>query len=348
MRIEVFNVGHGQCAVITAPNGRRMMLDCGDRWGDDRFWMPSLHFFRQTIDLLALMNLDEDHLSDFKNVMQDCMVTWILSNPTVGPREFAVLKKNGMGPAAQAVAAWLAQPKSPLPGAQLDFGNVQIRWYYPFFITGAENKTNDLSLAVIVQFGTFKILFAGDLEVAGWRRLLTIPAFRQDVRDVSVFVASHHGRESGCSTELFELLRPQLVIISDDERQYDSQDTDDWYRTRCSGAAFVTNERRYVATTRKDGSMRIDVTAGGRWTIQRVTVRDWPRSNTPSQLQFGLGALAALGFGENPLAPGLGGLLSHWPPPAPPKPPFGLPNTDEDPLLKALGLVPLTPYSTKR
>ena len=37
MRIEIFNVGHGQCAVLTAPNGRRMMLDCGDRWDDDRF-----------------------------------------------------------------------------------------------------------------------------------------------------------------------------------------------------------------------------------------------------------------------------------------------------------------------
>jgi hypothetical protein len=144
------------------------------------------------------------------------------------------------------------------------------------------------------------------------------------------------------------LLRPQLVIISDDGRQYDSQDTDDWYRTRCSGALFVTNERRYVATTRKDGSMRIDVTADGRWTIQRVTVRDWPRATTPSQPQLDLGALAALGFGENPLAPSLGGLLSHWPPPAPPEPPYGLPNTDEDPLLNALGLLSLTPYPTKR
>jgi beta-lactamase superfamily II metal-dependent hydrolase len=220
MRIEVFNVGHGQCAVITAPNGRRMMLDCGDRWGDDRFWTPSLHFFRQTIDLLGLMNLDEDHLSDFKDVMQDCTVPWILSNPTVGSREFALLKKDSMGPGSQAVAAWLAQPKSSLAGLQPDFGDVQIRWYYPFFISGAANKTNDLSLAVIVQFGTFKILFAGDLEVGGWRRLLTIPAFRQDVQGVSVFVASHHGRESGCCTELFEWLRPQLVIISDSERQY--------------------------------------------------------------------------------------------------------------------------------
>ena len=306
MRIEIFNVGHGQCAVLTSPNGRRMMLDSGDRWGDDRFWTPSLHFFRETIDLLGLMNLDEDHLSDFGNVIHDCTVPWILSNPTVGPREFATLKKDGMGLGAQAVAAWLAQPKNPTTGPQPDFGDVQIRWYYPFFIPGIENKTNDLSLAVIAQFGAFKILFSGDLEIAGWRRLLAIPAFRRDVQDVSVIVASHHGRESGCSTELFELSRPQLVIISDDQRQYDSQDTDGWYRTRCAGAVFVPNERRYVATTRKDGSMRIDVTAEGRWTIQRTTVRDWPRTKPPPRPRFDLGSLAALGLGENSFVNALG------------------------------------------
>ena len=221
----------------------------------------------------------------------------------------------------------------------------------PSLCAGAQNKTNDLSLAVIAQFGTFKVLFAGDLEVAGWRRLLTIPLFRQDVQGVSVVVASHHGRDSGCCTELFDLFRPQLVIISDDERQYDSQDTDDWYRTRCTGAVFVTNERRYVATTRRDGSMRIDVTADGSWIIQRIPVSDWPRTTARPQPQHDLGALVALSFGQNQLVPGVGGLLSHWPPPTPPKPTLGLlnmPNTDEDPLLKAFGLLPFTPYSIKR
>src|SRR5262249_38980686 len=131
--------------------------------------------------------------------------------------------------------------------------------------------------------------------------------------------------------------------------QYDSQDTDDWYRTRCAGAVFVTNERRYVATTRKDGAMRIDATAEGRWTIQRVTVRDWPRTTAPSKSQLGLGALAALGLGDNPVVPGVSDLLSHWP--ASPKPTLGLLsalNTEEDPLLRALGLLPLPPYPAKR
>ena len=52
------------------------------------------------------------------------------------------------------------------------------------------NKTNDPSLAVVVQFGAFKIVFTGDLEVAGWRRLLTMPEFRADLLGTTVFVAS--------------------------------------------------------------------------------------------------------------------------------------------------------------
>jgi len=158
---------------------------------------------------------------------------------------------------------------------------------------------------VIVQFGAFKIVFAGDLEVSGWRRMLASPEFRRDLLGTNVFVASHHGRESGCCTELFDWLHPEIVIISDDERQYDSQDTDDWYRNRCIGAACIANpfERRYVLTTRKDGSMRIDANADGRWTLVPVTVRDWPRKPVPApSLNFGLDALPPLSFGDNVLA----------------------------------------------
>ena len=207
------------------------------------------------------------------------------------------------------------------------------------------NKTNDLSLAVVVQFGAFKIVFTGDLEVGGWRRLLTMPEFRADLLRTTVFVASHHGRESGCCTELFELIRPQLVIISDDEHQYESQDTNAWYRSRCTGAVFANNalERRYVATTRKDGSMRLDIDAN-QWTIQRVKVSDWPRKlPTPVPapefgalgVPFGLGH-SSFGAGFASFAPGSG--LDR----------IGLLNTHDDPLSRALGLGALSPFLTKR
>jgi beta-lactamase superfamily II metal-dependent hydrolase len=359
MRIEIFDVGHGQCAVITSPNGQRMMLDCGERWRDERFWKPSLHYFGQKIELLGLLNLDEDHISDFKTIMENCTVPWVLSNPTIGSREFAILKRDGMGRGAKAVAAWLAAPKGMPCVTQPDFGNVQIRYYWNFFVPGFTNKTNDLSLVVIVQYGIFKIVFTGDLEVAGWRGLLKLPAFRQDLIGTAVFVASHHGRESGCCTELFDLFRPQIVIISDDERQYDSQDTDDWYRTRCGGAACITDpsQRRYVMTTRKDGSMQIDVQSNGAWTLVPVTVRDWPRKQSQeSPWNFGLGSLAPMDFNRNMLAPSLTEILSQTAPSnalAKPSPPLGellgYLNADNSHLATPFSLSPLLPpFPTKR
>jgi beta-lactamase superfamily II metal-dependent hydrolase len=348
MRVEIFDVGHGHCAVITSPNGRRMMLDCGDRWGDGRFWTPSLHYLGQTIDLLGLLNLDEDHFSDFKAMMEDCKVSWLLSNPTIGAREFAVLKSAGMGSGAKAFATWLNVPKG-ISGAVLpDFGPVAIKWYYNRYLPGEANTTNDLSLVVFVQFGAFKIVFAGDLEVSGWRRMLANPEFCRDLLGTNVLVASHHGRESGCCAELFEWLRPEIVVISDDERQYESQDTDDWYRNRCVGAACIANpfDRRYVFTTRKDGSMRIDASADGRWTLIPVTVRDWPRKPAPApSLNFGLGGLAHLGLGDNALA------ALFTPPPTPStrqRSGLGaLPYLD-DPLARALGLGAFQPIPQKR
>ena len=90
MRIEIFDVGHGQCAVMTSPNGQRMMIDCGTRWGEQRFWTPSLHYFRTAFALLSVTNLDEDHLSDFAFMMQHCTIPWIASNPTAGSVPWAI------------------------------------------------------------------------------------------------------------------------------------------------------------------------------------------------------------------------------------------------------------------
>ena len=302
MRIEIFDVGHGQCAVVTSPNGARMMVDCGTRWRSGRFWTPSLHFMWQRMQVVGLTNLDEDHLRNFGPVLKQCPVDWVMTNPTIGPREFLKLKKDGLGPGAKAYADWLNCPShstilgTPLPP---DFGPVSIRWYWIPYSAGM--TTNNLSLVIVVQYGAFKIAFTGDLEADGWRRMMANPGFLLDMMTVNVFVASHHGRESGCCSELFAFMRPELVIISDDEHQYDSQDTTDWYRRNCRGIPYVNNpfERRYVVTTRNDGSMKIDVPPNGGWLLQSMYVTDWPQKQ-PELQDLTLGALLGLGTNLSP------------------------------------------------
>ena len=65
MKIDIFDVGHGNCSLITCPNGARIMVDCGFK--SDLGWFPSVAFAGQFIDLLVFNNLDEvrwDHLTN--------------------------------------------------------------------------------------------------------------------------------------------------------------------------------------------------------------------------------------------------------------------------------------------
>jgi hypothetical protein len=238
-------------------------------------------------DLLALSNLDEDHICDFDSMLKNTRIGQILSNPSIGAHQLSRLKKDGMGAGGRAVASWLANPGPPAPLP--DFGPVQIRWYFNSFVTGVANETNDLSLVAVIEYCGFKIIFSGDMEKVVWQRLLRDPNFRCDLVGTKIFVASHHGRENGQCAELFNWLRPDLIVISEDARKYDSQDTDSWYAERCTGAIVMDDpqQRRYVMTTRKDGSMQIVVAPNGSWILQPMQVQGWPVAPPPISRRAG-------------------------------------------------------------
>jgi beta-lactamase superfamily II metal-dependent hydrolase len=292
MQIEIFDVGHGHCSVMTAPNGTRMMLDCGTRWDEDSFWTPSLHYFGQTIPVMALLNLDEDHIGDFEGMLQDCGASTIITNMSIDATAFAKLKNAGMGPGAKAYQKWRSLPMTYGISLSINFGQVQHRVYRNMYGSDCVT-TNDLSLAIVLQFGEFRIMFTGDLEAKGWCGLLANPLFCTELPHVNVLVASHHGRESGCHDALFKSLNPQLVIISDGEKQHGTQETDAWYRQRTQGANVIGQQsKRYVLTTRSDGSVRINVEPSGEWRIAcGVPVKQFSRTKPKAS------ALPVNGFG---------------------------------------------------
>lgn len=85
MKVDIFDVGHGGCAVVTAPNGRRIMLDCG--FHSERQWYPSVVLAGQQIDLLVAMNLDEDHLDDLPYLWKNVNIGGVFTNrPSLPPR----------------------------------------------------------------------------------------------------------------------------------------------------------------------------------------------------------------------------------------------------------------------
>jgi len=282
MRVLVHNVDHGQCAVISPLIGDRIMIDCGILNDGTSYWWPSIHYMDQPFGLLVLTNLDEDHAEDFSGIMQRVPLSRIQWNPTIQHRDLMLLKQDGMRAGMTAFAQWLATPKNPYRlRPEPNFGPVQTRYYWNTYSPGVIDDTNNLSVVTVVQYGSFKIMFTGDMELKGWRNLLTFPSFRQELVGVNIFVASHHGRDSGCATDLFEIWRPEIFIISDEYLQYESQETTGWYRNRARGIPVRgTSQTRYVYTTRNDGSLQIDVAPDGNWLITPVQVPTWPASRS--------------------------------------------------------------------
>ncbi len=274
MKVEIFDVGHGHCSVVTAPNGRRVMLDCG--FGADSRWYPSVEFAGQFIDLLAVLNLDEDHVDDLPYLMQSATIGAFFSNPTISAAALHRMKREtgGMRAGVAAASAILGQfGRGDVGTIPIDTGDVHICTYYNRF--GLDfSDTNNLSLAVFVRYAGVTVLFAGDLEVAGWRRLLARPNFCADLSTVQVVVAAHHGRASGLCDEIFQYCRPEIVVISDKEKMHDTQETHRYFYSRTrgiplfdSGSKRLTSQRRYVYTTRSDGKITIDVVPQGRYVV---------------------------------------------------------------------------------
>lgn len=265
--LQVFNVEHGACALLTTPAGlggwRRVLIDCGHN--ATTLWYPGRHLRNLGVtflEKLIVTNYDEDHVSGYPDLLaQGVQVDWIVRNTSVAPATIRHLKsETGMGKGIDALIQSLGGylPPGASPNAPPNFPGVQMEYFwndYPVF-----DDENNLSLVLYLTVYGTSFLFPGDMECKGFERLLAMNArFRQVVPNINVLVASHHGRESGICEDMFDTrgCRPQLVVISDDYMKHDTQKTTRYYASKATG---ITNFRapgacRWVLTTRSDGDI---------------------------------------------------------------------------------------------
>jgi beta-lactamase superfamily II metal-dependent hydrolase len=261
MRIRIFDVTHGFCSLLTANNGNTMLFDCGHN--EITGFRPSNYLVAngyRRIDHLVISNFDRDHVSDLPNVVAKIPVTRFFRNQNVSAEAMADIKQaaGSIGSAVQFAINMHEEYVHPVanPPAFPDIEFVTFSNSYPRF-----QDTNNLSLVSFIHCNGMGIVFPGDMEVEGWRELLKNPYFRENLGRVSIFVASHHGRDSGYCDEVFNHCRPEVVIISDKEMIHESQEH--CYNQHTRGLIWDGGpQRRHVLTTRRDGMITIDKEVG--------------------------------------------------------------------------------------
>ena len=81
-------------------------------------------------------------------------------------------------------------------------------------LIGAANKNNDYndcSYVLLYHTNGHRIVFGGDSHDGTWEHILN--EYADDVRDIDLLIAPHHGRGSGRSYEFLDVLRPSLTFF---------------------------------------------------------------------------------------------------------------------------------------
>src|SRR5689334_6751124 len=178
LRVDFLDVGQGDSAVVTLPDGRVLLIDAGgttDRHGSntDRrsigetvvseyLWWRGL----DTVDYVLATHADADHIDGLNDVLRNFTVdaALVARSPADDP-EYAKF--------AQTLAATQTPHATLQAGDLIRFGDVTIDVLWPPATADPNppSRNND-SIVLRVTYGNRHILFTGDIEKSAERALV--------------------------------------------------------------------------------------------------------------------------------------------------------------------------------
>lgn len=270
--IIFWDVKHGNAIFIKTPNGKNIIQDlgvgnCSDNSSD---FSPLKHIQRKynlyKINLLIITHPHLDHIEDIGNVplfrinslyypksitqseIRNKIYKETDSNKKKIFKKYIELTERCFSPN-------LDKYNPVLPDSYRD---LKIKIYSPKPTVSTSYKENEHSLVTFLFYAGHKILLSGDNGPSSWQNLLNNHYFRDDLRNVDIFLASHHGRMSGYYDQIFKFFNPKLTIISDGHVGETS--ITDIYHSHSQGWIIKNqNKKRKCLTTRYDGAIYIRI-----------------------------------------------------------------------------------------
>lgn len=226
LRVDFLDVGQGDAALITAPNGRTLLIDGGGRprislrgdefEGGEEFERDSRtigeavvseylwHRGLSSIDFMLATHADADHIEGLNDVARNFNVgAALVARTPENDEEFERLAGTlqSVGVPVYAISR----------GDSLRFGGVEIDALWPAPEKGDASSSNDDSVVLRVRFGSRSILFTGDIEAKTEGALVALEgdALRSDVVKVA-----HHGSRTSSMRSFVEATRPAYAVVS--------------------------------------------------------------------------------------------------------------------------------------
>jgi competence protein ComEC len=259
LALHFLDVGQGDGAVLRTPGGRWILIDAGPR--SDRNDAGR----REVVPFLARQGAREltvafvshahaDHLGGVPSVLDRYKAALVIEpgQLVADPLYYGFLD----GLAADAVA-W--HPGRRGERFTLDSVSFAILHPDPKWAGWGEDLNED-SLVLLIEYGAFQALFAGD---AGFRAEAEM---RGRARPVDLLKVGHHGSRGSTGDEWLDSLRPRAAVISLGQNSYGHPSPETLDRLR----------RHRVAVWRTDLEGAVTVMTDG----ERMTMQSRGRSST--------------------------------------------------------------------
>ncbi|HEX5888014.1 MAG TPA: DNA internalization-related competence protein ComEC/Rec2, partial [Pyrinomonadaceae bacterium] len=257
LRVDFLDVGQGDSALVTLPDGRMLLVDGGGttdlrRGNTDRrsigeavvseyLWWRGL----DTVDYVLPTHADADHIDGLNDVLRNFTVNACLvaRSPTNDP-EYAKFE--------QTLAATNTHLTTIQAGDLIRMGDVQIEVLWPPAATYAnEPSRNNDSVVLRVGFGRHSLLLTGDIEKSGERALVSAGrGLKADVVKVP-----HHGSRSSSTLPFVTATAPKFAIVSVGQNSmFGHPHAEVVERWQANGAQVFTTGKCGTITVTTDGT----------------------------------------------------------------------------------------------
>ncbi len=241
VKLHFINVGKGNCTILDLPSGRLSVIDIDDSRAlseDDKKKLEEAKaaslsnpidyilekYPKESIFRFILSHPDMDHMSGIKILFDKKKIFnfWDPQNNKPDPGDW---KTSPYDKADWDYYQKLKDKKiegvtilSPLRNETADCCWVQdgIKILSPTKeLVGQANKEEDWNISsyvLMLECYGVKVLFGGDVSKEVWADI--IKAYGKDYLKSDILLAPHHGSENNISSEILDIIKPRLVIVS--------------------------------------------------------------------------------------------------------------------------------------
>lgn len=208
LTVDFFDVGKADAALITTPNGSRILIDAATNKEGKALARRFSKAGIGSIDVMIITHYDKDHVGGADQILEALSVGQVIM--PVYDKESKQHSQflealDAKGQIQRVCLSARGEHVFALDGVQLRVTAAQQTDY-------GEDEENDFSLATYVTYGKTCLLFPGDAEDARQRELLAQGDVACDVLKVP-----YHGRLVAASQAFLTAANPAIAFIPDSD-----------------------------------------------------------------------------------------------------------------------------------